>query len=268
MLWVYARDKPEMPFRAAPNRVGGENYLYAPDDGPNPRDDVIEKWLADSVDGPAAGSIKRLLNGQSLNNAQRSAMSTYLAVQDMRTPAARETLLTLFQKHASQWYREYTSDLRQLKLSIWRSEGVWYADEELESLVRAHDVGVSKGVWLDFIIRNVSVAAKRIHEMQWYHAKAPTGLVYVTNDLGITKCETDFPRPISFRIGFYLGATHWVAPLGKSFALALAPREDPRPLKVTSEWVRTINRQAVRDARQFVYASQPSPFVEKIWKIS
>lgn len=84
---------------SGPRRLGREEGLYSPGVqdlwGREPSDDSLELWLDRSVDTPAADPIKRVVSGAAiadLNGNERHALAQFIAVLDMRTPAARDLL--------------------------------------------------------------------------------------------------------------------------------------------------------------------------------
>jgi hypothetical protein len=99
--------------------LGAERYLYAPGDGEgDPRDDRIETWLANMVDGPAAEPLDRARRNRRLDNSGRAHLAAYVAAQDMRTPRARDILVPLFRRELTAWYAGLPRDLPRLRQSI------------------------------------------------------------------------------------------------------------------------------------------------------
>jgi hypothetical protein len=94
-VWVYDRLGECEPVRRSIKKIGGEKYLYAPDE--NRQDDEIEQWLANDIEDPAAAPLEALVAGDRLDRSARSRVAAYLGVQDMRTPKVRDVLIPLFQ---------------------------------------------------------------------------------------------------------------------------------------------------------------------------
>ena len=262
MLWVYSTRPEESPFQKRPSEIGGENFLYAPEEGPDPKTDEVERWLASQIDGPAAEPLRKLINGRPLDNSERSRISSYLAVQDMRTPTARDLLVGLFSDGVKDWYRVYREDPRSVQLDIWKTQGRWLSLDEVSQYLGEYDVEVGKGVWLDFLMTQVNKAAERLHQMRWHRIPVRGSHDLLTNDIGIVKCQEGFDAPVAYRLGL-VGASHWIFPLSPRTVLLLAPPFDARAFKVGRGWVRKINRQLVRDAYRHVYASRRSDFVQE-----
>lgn len=264
-LWVYDRQNPTDPFQRTPDRIGGEKFLYAPGAGDDPRDDAMERWLAEHIDGPAAEPLAKLLEGQPLTRTERSNWAAYLAVQDMRTPTAKHVLLSWYQDGVNRWLADYKANLRHMQLDIWAGQGVWYRQSELKELVSQYEVEVAPGAWTDFISTEVNRAGARLYGMVWHTVDIPAGARLPANDVGVVKCVGSFDRIVPYRIGFAVGATHWVVPLSPKKALTLAPTGDTRMPPPSVEWGRAIAQQTVADAMRFVYTDRRVSYVAEVW---
>lgn len=265
-VWVYDRQGECEPVQRNVRKIGGERFLYAPDD--NRRDDQIEVWLAQEIDDPAAAALRKLATGTPISGKERSRTAAYLGVQDMRTPKVRDFLIPLFQRGISEEWSRMTADRKQLRDDIRRATGTDYTDEELAFHIQTHSVEVNKGVWLDFLLRNVNVAGKRIYRMSWRMVKAPDNYTFLTNDVGIVKFAGSFEHPVPFVLGFAAARSHWLVPLSRSWALALEPSGKPANeelVEARPAWIKAINRQLVTDADRFVYSARFHPFVLKWW---
>jgi hypothetical protein len=171
-----------------------------------------------------------------------------------------------FQRHADRVYQNWTQDLRSLQQSIDRDSGYLYTLEELEEHVATTEIVANKGQWLDYISSTIDPAARHIFAMRWHVVTAPRGTPFVTTDMAIAKFFTDFGKPCTWRMGFALGATHWVMPLSPAHAILLVPMEDSREVpRASPAWVRKVNRRLVLDAWQYTFTRDSSPFVAVIW---
>jgi len=273
-LWVYGRGL-ELPFRQLPERIGYEKFLYAPGDGPNPQDDAFEDWLMDNVDGPSAAILHRLLDdayptgplGVLPPDSDRSVFARFMGIQDMRTPRARDFIMDGFQQALERAYQNWTRDPEELRRSIYRDSGTLYTIDELLHHIATHEVVAAKGFWLEYMADTIHMGGKRIFGMRWHVVDAPPGSTFVTGDLGIAKFFLGVEQPCTWRMGFHLGATHWVMPLSPARALVLVPTDDPRSLPIPSaEWVQLVNERLIRDAWRFVYCQTPTPIVPELWK--
>jgi hypothetical protein len=75
--------------------------------GPDPKSDELERWLADHIDGPAAGPISELVAHRhfgTIDNGKRSILAAYTAAQSLRTPKTRDFIINVFQRGiAAEW---------------------------------------------------------------------------------------------------------------------------------------------------------------------
>lgn len=273
-LWVYGRGQ-ELPFRQRPERIGYEKFLYAPGDGPNPQDDAFEDWLMANVDGPSAHIFNRLVSdaypsgpsGVQPPRADRGVFARFVGIQDMRTPRARDFIMDGIQQALERSYQNWTRNPEELRRSIYRDTGTLYTAEELHHHIVTHDVVASKGFWFEYMMDTIHIAGERIFKMRWHVVDAPSGCSFVTGDIGIAKFCLGVDQPCNWRMGFHLGATHWVMPLNPFRALVLVPAEDPRTLPApTVEWVQIVNERLVRDAWRFVYCQTPAPLIPELWR--
>lgn len=235
--------------------LGAERYLYAPGDGEDdPRDDRIETWLADVIDGPAAEPLDRARRNLRLDNSRRAHLAAYIAAQDMRTPRARDILVPLFQRELDAWYAGLTRDLPHLRKSILDDTGVNCSESDLRDAHGSYSVEVTKGVWLDFIRDNLNRAAERLHHSVWHVVRAPANYEFLTNDIGIVKFSGSFKRPVNYALGFFAARDRWLVPLDQKTALAIGPGNDTTQIRADPAWMDATNDQIITDAARFVYS--------------
>jgi hypothetical protein len=263
-IWVYDRTG-IAPFRQIPQNVGFTKLLYAPEIGPNPKNDAFEDWLERNIDTPSVRPLRQLISGVELTNVDKLRMSRFLGMQDMRTPRARDYLLRSYQAHLDHFYQSWTGDLSRVQGDILQSEKVLYTLPELRELVAEHHPEVEKPDWLDYIQGSVAVATGRIIHMRWQMVDAPEGLPFFTNDLGIVKFAGNVERPCPWRMGFSSSVSHWFVPLSPTRALALIPTTDERDFKITKRFVRAVNKRLVLDASRFVFSTDQHDFIQKWW---
>ena len=113
LLCVYDRKQAWVARRDLPERLAVEKYLYAPEmaaePGDDPKDDSVERWLADEIDGPAFAPINALANGAALSGLSGDALhaiADFIALLDLRTPSIRDLLLPVFEEGAARSMRD------------------------------------------------------------------------------------------------------------------------------------------------------------------
>ncbi len=91
-LWMYRPHDPA-PRQVGVRDVAVERYLYSPSTSSPASVSVLETALADYVDGPSVAAIDALIAGQPLGAEERERLAVFLAVLEMRGPAARDGAL-------------------------------------------------------------------------------------------------------------------------------------------------------------------------------
>jgi hypothetical protein len=255
LLWVH--DKlAGRSFKQRPERVGGELFLYAPEDGANPKDDVLEKWFAEQIDGPAADPVSRLALSDGLpqfTNQERSAVAAYMAGLDVLTPRLRDDILEYYRTGLATNWEALHKDPTQLRADILEATGVEYSDEDLARFAAQFEIVVPKSAWLGFISRHLNRAAARLHHATWTLFRAPVGYDFVASDAGILKCRGSYDKIVDNSPG-WSGGGHWLIPLSPSRALAIAPDNRYASVEPTREWMLAARAQLVKDAQRFVYS--------------
>lgn len=228
-----------------------------------PKDDTIEKWLADHVDGPGSAVVDRILATDSLNltNEQRIHLARLIGAQDIRSPTARDHVITTLQGMSDHWWEEQSRV--EFKSGL-EAAGIPFTDEDLDAAME--DLGrptVDKSDWLD-LISDLDRATAAVLSLGWILVRAPGGYEFLTNDVGLVKFAGGLQSPAPPTPGFNSGGTHWVVPLSPKRALAIAPGAS-RVVTSTSKMVKDTNRAIVETADRFVYSRLRSEFVEKWW---
>lgn len=78
-------------FFASPENVAHEKYFYAYEDDDGTRDtQVVEKWLANTIENPANPIINKIRLRQSISPEEKLTLSVYMNVMLKRTPAHRQ----------------------------------------------------------------------------------------------------------------------------------------------------------------------------------
>ncbi|HEY0038576.1 MAG TPA: DUF4238 domain-containing protein [Longimicrobium sp.] len=139
--WVYSRDDPQRPKHLSLNSVGLERDLYVRDTGAG-LEDSIEVFLADSVEGPFATVLNRILRGarmgiipgvHALSSEDRSAVARFLAFQMLRTPVERDAMRWLGQLSTLGLVRENLQPASGLRRTLEALQGESLTEEAEEA---------------------------------------------------------------------------------------------------------------------------------------
>lgn len=260
LLCVYDRRLGWTERRDIPERLAVERFLYAPESeygtSGDPKDDAVERWLADEIDGPAAGPIKALAGGAALDDLSETdhhAVADFLALLDLRTPAIRDLLVPVFARVAD----DETSDIKQTQKQL-RKRGVHVTQGEIRRVNRRKrgDItsGLAKPAWLQYLQDTRRIARINVKARRWSIVQAVPGIEFVTSDLGIAKSLLGPLEPAAWEPGTSLGRAHWIIPLSPERAIAVTPAMCPDNPASSRELVERTNRQFIRDARRYVYS--------------
>ena len=259
LLHVYDRSSGWAMRRDIPQRLAAEKFLYAPevsdDQGRDPKDDTVERWLADEIDRPAAKPIDALAKGAELKTLSADdlhAIADFIALLDMRTPAVRDLLTPAFFGVA----QRAMEDRKQTRKGLLK-QGLHVTSGEIGRIGARHNARLAKEfakpAWLSYLQNTRQIARINVKARSWRLVRAPVGCEFITNDLGVAKSLLGPLEPASWEPGTALGRAHWIVPICPETALALTPRHAPVP--VSSEaLVLATNQQLIQDARRYVYS--------------
>ncbi len=261
-LYVYDRKDRWSHRLDIPERLAVEKHLYSPeatdDLGRDPKDDAVEVWLADNIDGPAALPISKLVSGsdlQSLGSDETHAIANFLAIQDLRTPRVRDLMV----KWLGDAGREAILDHKRTRRELFR-QGIRTSLGEIRRMARKHVESIvgeqAKPGWLDYLKESRPIARVNVKGRRWSIVDAPEGEEFLTSDLGIVKSILGPHQPVPWYPGTAQFREHWLVPISPRRAIALSPHQAPDPIG-TPEIVRITNRQIIADARRYVYSRAP-----------
>ena len=262
-LFAYDREKDWNPRPDLPKNLAYENNLYAPgtsdDSGRHPKDDAVERWLADQIDSPASTPITRLVGGASLSDLsddENHAIADFLALLDMRIPAIRDRLVPAFAKGAADAIMDHKRTRKALLKQGLRtslSEVRRIAARQRGELVAS----LAKPAWLKWMSDTRHLARLNVKARRWALVHAPPTVEFCTSDRCSVKALVTMSEPAPWEPGTLLGRAHWLVPLSPALALAVMPKDCPYDPEGSAGLVRAVNRQFFRDAVRYVYSRQP-----------
>jgi len=260
LLWVYDRSGTAPAFRQIAPNVGFEKGLYSILEPPDIDAGAVEKWLAEHIDGPAAAALDKAAVDQSLTRAERSVLAAFVGAQDLRTPRAKERVLSLYRAGFAKVWDEWRSKPKELAAAIARDSGTIYSAAEILDMLGEYQYEVTPNAWLDFFGSMLNRVGRRLYHMRWLRAYAPEDLAFLTSDVGIVKCHRRPDAFMSWDMGFNGGRDTWIFPLKPEVALVIAPPGGPGlsgPCK--PEWLRAVNRHIWDDAYRWVFSCKVVP---------
>lgn len=253
----------ENPCLVLTKRAGSLRDLYAPETGDEPKSDELERVLQQHIDGPATHPFRQLLRGTVLDPAERSDFARYVMALDLRSPKARDFLMSATQQALERDWAALHADPEKLRRVIWEQSGRQLTDEAIEYARSTYRPLVAKPFWFHFMMRQIGPGARRLFAYRWLVVQAPPALEYLTSDIGIVKHIGDFTNPVEHTIGWWNQAPGWVMPLSPTKALALSPDGECEQgtAEATPAFLEQLNRTMVAQAHRFVYSRGRHPFV-------
>lgn len=259
LLCVYDRKQAWAARRDLPERLAMEKYLYAPEMAGEPgddlKDDSVERWLADEIDGPAFSPINALAGGaalQDLSDDALHAIADFIALLDLRTPSIRDLLLPVFEQGVAQRIRDDKQTEREL-----RQQGVRVTRSNIRKAMRGKGAkmaaALAKPGWLHYLKDTRQIARINVKARRWSIVQASGSCEFITSDLGMAKSLLGPLQPVSWEPGTIIGRAHWIVPISPQRAIAITPKNAPDPV-ASEALVEATNQQLILDARRYVYS--------------
>ena len=260
LLWAHDRSGKAEPFTQIAPNVGFEKGLYTILEPPDGDPSAFESWLADKIDGPAAAVLDKAAEAIALTRAERSILAAFIAAQDMRTPRAKDRVMSVYQLGFSKQWEDWRSRPEELAAAIARDSGTQYTPQEILELLDEFRAEPNSNAWLDMLGSLVNQVGKRLFEMRWLRAYTPRDVPFVTSDIGIVKCKGRPDNFVPWDMGFTEGRDIWVFPLKPEVSVVIMPaggRGMSGPCR--PEWVRAVNRHLWDDACRWVFSQTELP---------
>ena len=260
LLWGYDRSGTTAPFRQIAPNVGFEKGLYTIVEPLDGDPGALEAWLAEHIDGPAAHAMDKLADDRPMTNADHSAVAAFIAAQDMRTPRARDQVLTIYRAGLGDQWEQWRANPAGVADAIARDFGTRPSETELLEMLNEYEITVTPNAWLDSFASWVNKGGQRIHRMRWLRAYAPSGEGFVTSDVGIVKCRGRVDAFTDWEMGFAGGRDIWIFPLKAEVCLVIVPTGGPNVSGTCKlEWLRAVNRHMWADAHRWVFSRRALP---------
>lgn len=278
LLWQYERRKDE-PVQVQPKDAAVEGYLYAPEVGEDPKNDALETFLADFVDGPAVEPLEKLIAGSELTVEERTRLSVYIAFQEFRVPDRRDWVLGIVEKMAGQVMDLVTGRPDYFRAELTRITGQEHSEKEVEQLIRAHresmfEIEATKVTWLQCLVGVSLNLAPTIARLRWLLVEVgpDENFEFVTSDAPVTKVLTDRSVPEMFAGGWESPSAEATLTLSPKHVLTMTPRGRAGRHSVqgaafskAKRWLKDINARTVRQARRFAFSRRRQEFIPRVF---
>lgn len=277
LLWQYERGKSE-PVLVKPKDAAVEGYLYAPGVGDDPRNDSVESFLADFVDGPAVEPLEKLIAGDELSTEDRTRLSLYIAFQEFRVPERRDWILSIVEGLAGQFMDLVTARPEFFRAELERTTGREFSEEDAERIIQSHregkfEIKATKVTWLQCLLGVSQDLVPTIAQLKWLVVEvgAHEDLEFVTSDTPVTKVLTDRSVPEMFAGGWESPSAESTLTLTPKHLLVMTPGgaagrvlAEGRSFSKVKSWLKNINTRTIAQSRRFAFSRSRQDFVGKI----
>ncbi len=266
LVWLHDVGKPSS-VRVSPKDAIVENYLYAPEVGENPKDDLFETFLAQNVEAPAAPAIGRLAEGAPISSDDREKIAVFLAYQEFRVPRMRDAVTNAFSQ-IGQRILDISMQNREAMKKDFEDMGTPICDADLDTLIAGVQRGgikveATKAAWLGSSLI-VSEIAEMLSRMPWAVLEAPTNIEFLTSDAPIVKVLTDRTVPRVFAGGWLSPSAESTFALDPSTILVIRPDGKEGRSKAQVAWCEDVNNRLVANARRFVISRSRDQYIQEI----
>lgn len=263
-VWVYSRDSPAKPKHLPLDYVGLVKRLYIRDDGAGP-DDVMERHLADQVEGPFAKVLRRIMKSfrmgmvpsmDALAGADREVLARFLAFQLLRSPVERDASQWMGELSNVRFIRENLAPPADLRRLLDQATGGTLSSEQ-EASIFQHLLDRFRPAaedWLPRTRRNAERFAKVIERLEWHLIRVPTPVELVTCDMPLV-CVRRGAAPGEYTLGGAIAEPDFEATLTLSpwlFLLVTHRVEDPATLR-TAAFAESVRQRTIEHAHRWVY---------------
>jgi hypothetical protein len=239
--------------------------------------DDIEQWLSREFETPAAGPLRKVLDDESLHEADWRALVRFLAAQIVRTPAFLIENLPIWNKMAPKILDEITADAQE-KLAEAKKSGKKFIIEEVsnntvfplrviredfpekEEVKFTTQVLVGRALWFFTMRHTLTKTLEILHQHRWTILTAPDGLPWFTSDDPVVRLNYRSEADYDFKGGWGRPGGNIFLPLSPRHLLfteigaAKVPRQTPKKYHA-----RMIRRMIAEHAHRRIYSSLPDP---------
>ena len=266
LIWLHDLQR-HLATKVSPRDAIVEKHLYAPEVGENPKDDTIEKFLAEHIESPAAPAIERLASGDSVSDEDRQRIALFVAYQEFRVPRIRDAIQRMMTEVGERVLAMSVQHPESMKRTF-AEMGKPISDEDLAKLTNAVKTGgiavqATKVPWLASAAVPTEIASM-LTRMPWAVVEAPDRMEFITSDSPVVKVLTDRKVPPMLAGGWLSPSAESTIALDPWRVLVIRPDGKEGRFGISKLWCKDVNRRTVRQARRFVVSFSRDSYIEKI----
>ena len=268
VIWVYEKDKSAR--MASPRNEAHENYFYSYEDESGATHS-IEDHLA-RIESVIAPMVRRLDESGYLPSVEeRAELAGFVALTFMRGPAARGFLDALASRLMRKTAEDRAKDEVQFAKdydAVFGTKPTSVSKEELRSSILSGEYELrqgSRGFNLKMMMEATIWITQALREYDWQILESDPGDIFLTTDVPVITVLPDGAGRATFGVGFGMPGVEVLFPVGTNICLKLAAHQGNGRFRVPGAMVRQINKLEMACARRFVYASERSTALEKLF---
>lgn len=266
MVWVFPKSG-GTPFRSKPSDIAVEKHLYSPGIGPEPKDDSLEIFLGDHVEGPAVEIFGKLASEIALEPHERQIVARYIAVQELRTPWVRDIAARDGGRLVQDSLRANPDSAEELR-GILAEFGETLVDDEVNALTESEDPDnplgkYGKVLWLNNLLCVAARTAPMIEAHPWKVVQASRDFEFITSDSPVVRVSTS-GEPVRIGPGWESEEVETVFALTPQKALLLKMGIREGPAVGPRSWCTEVNRRTIWQAKRHVFARRSERWIPKV----
>ena len=266
---------PEWELRPA-RGLGLQRHLYTSVSS-GAESDSFERWIADTIETPAASALKKAVSGRPLTSDDWKRLTLYVAALDQRTP-------TSYLEHMARWERDTPAVMqrvmKRVERELRRAGGQQrllraptpdpprhhplplrvHVDRritESQSAVKA-ELTLGRELWLHTMHHLLTNTAHVLNEHQWGIAHPAPGLEWFTSDHPVLRLNFNSDQEYDFQGGWGSRGTEILIPLSPTHMMfTQVGKSVPDEFTFTEQQTRTLQRFLAERAHRSVFAARP-----------
>ncbi|KTD07080.1 DUF4238 domain-containing protein [Legionella jamestowniensis] len=131
MLWTYDKQKYDNPWECKPEKTAFEKYLYNFEDTSTENREIIEKYFAEEIEGPAAEPLENLRNKIFPDKDSRQKLALFFGFLLTRSPMQLAKLKNQADLEFDAFIRACTTD-KEYFAEGYKKTGITASNEEIE----------------------------------------------------------------------------------------------------------------------------------------
>jgi hypothetical protein len=276
-VWVYSRGDPFVPRHLHLTDVGLKRNLYIRNLSSGP-DDSVERFFAESIEGPFAGLRDRLIQGpevginvplSALSPVDRAVLARFVSFQLLRTPTEREATLWLSELISRGLIKEQLEPGAEARRGLEEITGAPLKRRQRRALQRVLPKlpNLKAGIkdWLPRTLRNAERFAPLVVGLEWRLVEVPSTVSLVTCDMPLV-CVRHGPRAGSYRLGGAIAEGDFEATLTLSpkYFLYFAHNVLDEAFLKTDTFAKSVLRRTIAYAHRWVYSKKRDESISRV----